>query len=67
MRDGKERVTCIVHVQGVLGPNRHMCEDTLCLESNCLGQSCVDYGPVSWYDQTVYLLGLDTGTMELES
>jgi len=45
-----------------------MCEGTLCLESNHLGQSCVDYGPVSWYDWMVYLPGSDTGMMiELES
>jgi len=67
MRDGTERIICVVHVLRVLGSNRHMCGDTLCLESNCLGQSCVDYGPVSWYDWMVYLLGLDTGMMELES
>jgi len=62
-----EHVMCVVHVRGVLRPNRHMCGDTLCLESDCLGQSCVDYGPVSWYDWTVYLPGLDTRTIELES
>ncbi len=58
---------CIVHAQGVLGSNRHICGDTLCFESGCLEQSYVDYGPVSWYDQTVYLPGLDTRTIELES
>jgi len=67
MRDGTERVTCVLHVRGVLGPNRHMCGSTLCLESDHLGQSCVDYGPVSWYDWTVYLPGSDAGMMELES
>ncbi len=34
-----------------------MYEDTLCLESDCLGQSCVDYGPVSWYDRNGVLAG----------
>jgi len=62
-----EHVMCMMHVHGVLIPNNTMCEDTLCLESNCLGQSCVDYSPVSWYDQMVYLPGLDTGMIELES
>jgi len=62
-----ERVICVLHARGMLGPNRHMCKDTLCLGSDHLGQSCVDYGPVSLYDWMACLPGSDTGMVELES
>jgi len=47
MRDGMEHVICVLHVRGMLGSNRHMCEDTLCLRERlfravvCRLQPCI--------------------------